>query len=371
MILSNPFHILGLPADCGIAEKTQRESEAKAYLRVGKRLEFRDDLYFRGCRRNQATVERALSKLHDARDRIGYGLFWFTGSGILDSHALAQLKRGDLVSALDAWARIEHREPTPGHASSLNNLGTLCLLIALSGPTPQSRWPPGSKERAAYFERGLAAKVRLVGTLSEPDFAAFCRTFSDDIAARDPAGAVSAFERSLFDAIAEAETYGIDVSTATIVQVLKAGGPRIEGLTAKVVLGAREELQRAIDTCATAYEHDPSKAGAASEQLVEVTREKLRELAAVMPKSDIRYASIADNAANEILSASVAFYNWRAKRGRVPRHVLAICLRQSQYCTGISCGAASQERARQDVATVKRLIAEHKHAERCEMSTRR
>ena len=61
MILDNPFHILGLLADCSTLEKTRREARAKAYLSVGKPLVFQDDLYFEGCRRNQATIERALN----------------------------------------------------------------------------------------------------------------------------------------------------------------------------------------------------------------------------------------------------------------------------------------------------------------------
>ena len=80
MILDNPFHVIGLPADCTAREKARREGQAEERIsRSGSALAFDgDDLFFEGCRRNQATVERSLSALHDANDRIGYGLFWFT-----------------------------------------------------------------------------------------------------------------------------------------------------------------------------------------------------------------------------------------------------------------------------------------------------
>ena len=361
MILDNPFHILGLLADCGTLEKTQREARAKAYLRVGKPLVFQNDLYFQGCRRNQATIERALSKLHDARDRIGYGLFWFTGGGVLDGHALPQLRHGNLLPALDAWQRIEHRDPTRSYASSLNNLGTLCLLIALSGPSTAKRWPPGSKERVAYLERGLAAKARLVGMLSAPDLAGFCRTFSDGLAVRDSNAIVTAFGRSFFETIAEAEQYGIDVPAEVIVRILESGGPRTAQLTEKLVLEGRDALQRAINTCATAYEHDPSQAAAAGEQLMAVTREKLPEFAALIPRTDIRYTSIADQTAETILDADVTYFNWRSKTGQMSQDALKTSLLLAEYAAEIACGAAIRQRARENVETTRSFVTEREH----------
>lgn len=363
MILDNPFHILGLLADCGTREKMQREARAKAYLSVGKPLVFQDDLYFEGCRRNWATIERALTKLHDARDRIGYGLFWFTGGGVLDGHALPQLRHGRLLLALDTWQRMEHRDPTRSYASSLNNLGTLCLLIALSGPSPAKRWPPGSKERVAYLERGLAAKARLVGMLSAPDLADFCRTFSDDLAVRDSNAIVTAFGQSFFETIAEAEKYGIDVPAEVIVRILESGGSRTAQLTEKLVLEGRDVLQRAINTCNTAYEHDPSQAAAAGEQLMAVTREKLPEFAALIPTTDIRYASIADQTAEAILDADVTYFNWRSKTGEMSQDELKASLLLAEYAAEIACGVAIQQRARENVETTRRFVTERKQME--------
>ena len=358
MILNNPFHILGLLADCGTLEKTQREARAKAYLGVGKPLVFQNDLYFQGCRRNQATIERALAKLHNARDRIGYGLFWFTGRGVLDGHALAQLRQGNLLPALDAWQRIEHRDPTRSYASSLNNLGTLCLLIALSGPSTAKRWPPGSKERVAYIERGLVAKARLVGMLSAPDLAGFCRTFSDGLAVRDSNAIVAAFGQSFFETIAEAEKYGIDVPAEVIVRILESGGPRTAQLTERLVLEGRDALQRAINTCATAYEHDPSQAAVAGEQLMAVTREKLPKFAALIPRTDIRYTSIADQTAEAILDADVTHFNWQSKTGEMSQDSLKTSLLLAEYAAEIACGAAIRQRARENVETTKSFVTE-------------
>ena len=363
MILDNPFHVLGLLADCGAREKARREARTKAYLRLGQPLVFEDDLYFRGCRRNQATVERALSQLNDARDRIGYGLFWFTEGGILDGHALPKLRQGNLQGALAAWQRIEDRLPTRNQASSLNNLGTLYLLMALSGPGSGERWPHASKERVAYLERGMRLKARLVGILGEPELADFCRTFSDDLVVRDSQAIVTAFGRSFFETIAEAEKYGIDVPAAAIVRILESGGPRTAELTAKLVLEGRGAVQRAINTCATAYEHDPSQAAAAAEQLMAVTRDQLPEFAALVSKADIRYTSIADQIAAAILDADVTYFNWCSKTGEMSQDALKTSLLLAEYAAEIACGAALRQRARENVETTRRFVTEREQAE--------
>ena len=361
MILDNPFHVLGLLGDCGAGEKVRRESRIKAYLGVGKPLVFQDDLYFQGCRRNQATVDRALSQLPDARDRIGYGLFWFTEGGVLDGHALPKLRQGDLQGALATWQRIEDRLPTRSYASCLNNLGTLYLLIALSGPAAGERWPRASKQRVAYLERGLRAKARLVGMLGEPELADFCHTFSDGLA--DLKAIVAAFGRSFFETIAEAEKYGIDVPAAAIVRILESGGPRTAELTEKLVLEGREAVQRAINTCATAYEHDPSQAAAAGEQLMAVTRDKLPEFAALVSKTDIRYTSIADQTAAAILDADVTYFNWRSKTGEMSQDSMKASLLMAEYAAEIACGAAIRQRARENVETTRGFVTERERVE--------
>ena len=363
MILDNPFHLLGLLADSRAREKVRRESRIKAYLGVGKPLVFPEDLYFQGCRRNQATMERALSQLADARDRIGYGLFWFTQGCTLDSHALPKLRQGDLQGALATWQHIEDRIPTRNYASCLNNLGTLYVLMALSGPASGERWPRASKERVAYLERGLRAKARLVGMLGEPELADFCRTFSDALAVHDSKMIVTAFGRSFFETIAEAEKYGIDVPAAAIVTILESGGPRTAELTEKLVLEGREVVQRAINTCAAAYEHDPSQAAAAGERLMAVSREKLSEFAALVSKTDIRYKSIADQTAEAVLDSDVTYFNWRSKTGGMSRDALKTSLLLAEYAAEIACGAAIRQRARENVETTMRFATQREQVE--------
>ena len=328
MILDNPFHVLGLTADCAARDKARREGQVKAYLNVGKSLAFPDDLYFEGCRRNRTTVERALSALQDPRDRIGYGLFWFCGTDVLSGYGMDLVVRGDLQGALGAWERVEDRPPTLRTAPSLNNLGTACLLLAL---TARKGRPAGVSDPRAYLHRGIRAKAQLVGRLPRPELSAFCATFSDKMAARDADDIVAVFGESLERFKAQAQTYGLELSTRSLVTLLDSGGPRAAALSDGFAHGPSTELERALRACAAAYESDASQAATAGKQLMAVAKVQLAELATVVSTDNLKYTSLADRVVCELLDAAVAHHNHHADSGDVPLPVARVCLSLVRY----------------------------------------
>ena len=365
MILDNPFHVLGLPADAGVRERTGRESQIQAYLRVGKPLAFGDDLYFPGCRRNQGTVDRALSDLHDAKDRIGFGLFWFTGSGgVLDDHALRLLRGGDLQGAISVWARVENRPLDARMASCLNNLGTVCLLAAMSGLPAGQRWTDGSRERDEYVRRGLRAKAQVVGSLAGADLSAYCTTFGDDIAARDPDGIAEQFGEALGQFSEEARKFGLNIPATVLAQVVNDGGPRTAQLAERFVRTSRRKLDEALVVC---EDTDPSDAADAGGRLMAVARECLPEVAAALGKSNIGYTSLADRVCEALLNVAVAHWNHYNSQSvesspaaglKVARSIRSLV----RYAHEVACGITVRDRAKENLATVDEIISETKVA---------
>ena len=367
MIIDNPFHVLGLTANCGTREKAGRETKIKRYVEIQRPLVFEGDLYFEGCHRNEVAVGRAVEALHDAGDRIGPGLFWFTRDGVLDDHGLRLLTDGDMIGALATWQRIEDRPPTRAYASSLNNLGTVCLLMTLTGTGPGHAWSGDSPERTNYLRRGLRAKTRLVGGLSGPDLSSFCATFSDGMATRDPDQIATIFADSLEQFKGEAEKYGLELPTGTLVSFLDSGGPRTAGLRKRFALGPRQELERAIRACAAAYERDASKAATAGNDLMTVAKDQLPELAALVSKTEYRYTSLADSVADQLLNASVAYFNYHVDADSVSLEVASSSMSFVRYAAGVACGAAVSGRAQEnldEIAKVQRGFRKQREMER-------
>ena len=131
MLLTNPFHLLGLPADATAKERSERESRIRAYLEVGKPLEFGEQDVVLGAKRNAGNVQKALKTMQAADARMGSGFFWFTRSGMLDEQALGLLAEGKRDECRGLLDKLEGREPTSGYFSSLMNLGTFRMLEAL------------------------------------------------------------------------------------------------------------------------------------------------------------------------------------------------------------------------------------------------
>ncbi len=365
MILDNPFHVLGLLADASVPERSGREGQIKAFLRAGRPLEFDDDLFYPGCRRNQGTVDRALRDLHHAKDRIRFGLFWFTGSGgVLDDHALRVLRGGDLQGAISVWARVEDRPLDARMASCLSNLGTACLLAGMTGLPPGQRWPDGSRERAEYVRRGLTAKARFVGSLGGTDLSAYCKTFGDAIAARDPEGITEQFGEGLEQLAEEARKFGLNIPATVLAQVVKDGGPRTAPLAARFVGTSRRELEEALVACENA---DPQDAGSLGARLLVVAKEHLPEVAAVLGKTSIKYTSLADRVCEALLNGAVTHwnhYNSESAESSLEAGLQAACDCRSlvRYAKDVACGIAVRERAIENLATVDGIIGEKEMA---------
>ena len=361
MILDNPFHVLGLLADASVPERAGREGQIKAFLRAGRPLEFDDDLFFPGCRRNQGTVDRALRDLHDAKDRIRFGLFWFTGSGgVLDDHALRVLRGGDLQGAISVWARVEDRPLDARNASCLNNLGTACLLAALTGLPPGQRWPNGSRERAEYVQRGLTVKARFVGSLGGTDLSAYCKTFGDDIAARDPEGIAELFGEGVEQFTEQARKFGLNIPAAVLAQAVRDGGPRTAPLAARFVGMSRRELEEALVTCENAQ---PQNAGSSGTRLMVVAKERLPEVAAVLGETSIQYTSLSDRVCDALLNAAVTHWNHFNSASaesslEAGLKVARSCQSLVRYAQQVACGIAARERAGENLATVDGIICD-------------
>lgn len=355
MILDNPFHVLGLPADCTTKELARRKARAKAYLRVGKRLEFDEDLYLsEHCHRNSSALDRAIKQLHDGRERIQHGLFWFTRGGPLDAHALRLLARGKTRDAYEALARIESRPVDAATAASLNNFGTLCLLLGLDPPSGETG-TGGSKLRSDRIVYGLRAKARLVGQLAEPDLVGFCASLGDELAAGDSGAVVEAFGESLKRAIEEAKRYGVSVSGRKQAEALDAGGMRLAPIKTELGSAARAKIERAIKACSASSERDPSEASDAARKLQAVLEVQLPALADAISTDDYLYRSLADAGAEALVSTTTVYFNERAEDDGVSLDVIRELLPIGEYAAEIACGEAARERARSDVATLRRM----------------
>ena len=310
MILDNPFHVLGLRADCTPKELTSRQAQTAAHLRVGRKLDFEGDISFPGGSRNARAVDGANRELQDAARRVQHGLFWFTRSGTLDRHGLAHLADGRFEDAFQLFQRLEDREHlSAGSISTLNNFGSLCMALGFAGT-----WGPRSsrmteEERSGLIVRGLNVKARVFGASDPGVLKSYVASIGDEMVARDLPAVMRRFGESVKKVMAELQHHGIDCPTRRIVDALRAGGDGFDGVIRSLTQDALRKVEELIREGRGARQANGASALLAAKRMRDALPGLLREVTATTGTDDPAYMATADSAAEELVDGAVAGIN--------------------------------------------------------------
>ncbi|WP_420462493.1 hypothetical protein [Candidatus Palauibacter sp.] len=364
MILDNPFHVLGLPADCTPRELTRRQAQTAAYLNVGHKLEFDGDISFSGASRNASTVERANRELQDAARRVQHGLFWFTRSGTLDRHGLAYLTQGRFRDAFQLFEHLEDQAHlSPGTISTVNNFGSLCVLLGLMGTWKSGSRPMTEEKRCGLIVRGLKAKARVLGTSSPEVLKSYVAGIGGELVSRDTPAVIRRFGESLKDFTAELDRHGIDCPTPRIVNALKAGGPRLVDVIKPLTQAARRKIEDLIRECRDARRASAPDALGAVKKMHDAVSGLLREVEATAGPHDPVYMATADRAAEELVDATIAGINHHQEADDLTPRKLAIALEAVEQAAAVAAGPRMRARTDEVLGQARQLSEQMVRAE--------
>lgn len=343
MLLTNPFHLLGLPADATAKERSERESRIRAYLEVGKPLEFGEQDVVLGAKRNAGNVQKALKAMQAADARMRSGFFWFTRSGMLDEQALGLLAEGKRDECRELLDKLEGREPTSGYFSSLMNLGTFRMQEALL-----------VRDGAAFIS-GLTVKMKALGAVDESVLLEWARSIGDEISSSDIDKVLSHFEPAFESVRKEADRYGLSVSPAGWTEALKAGGSRFGSMEEAMASGPRAKVMDAVSTCRAAREEGKVAASVAADAMLELARPAMEELKTVLAPDHLVVCSLGDAVAKELLECAVVHWNRAQEAGRETESTIDVSLRLVEEAKRWADGVAVLDRAEEHTATLNRM----------------
>ena len=313
MLLDNPFHVLGLPADCSAKELTQRESRIRAYVEVGKPLLFDEDLLFPKCKRNAGTVNLARTALQDAGQRLKAGLFWFTRSGLLDDVGFDVLQKKGPVPALLHWHKVAEREQiTARYISSVNNYATLCIILPLVlswDDMKEDVMPMGFKTRQQLVYRGLALKAALLGHASDDVLRGHLMAVTDEMTGSDIHRAVDQFGAAVKELVEECRKYGVTLAMSQVAKSLGQGGARCADLMEPFVNEHRQDLEDALTECESSRSLSRSEGLRAGKKLLVRAKSSLNELKRISGAGDLVYQSFVDRVVEEVLQGCIDAFN--------------------------------------------------------------
>jgi hypothetical protein len=334
LIINNPYRTLGLLVGSSAAQQNRQLSRLKMYIEAEQEPE--QDFSFPSLginKRSIEIIEYAASKLNLDADKMLYSLFWFyNGNPITDEPAFDALKEEGTEETKEIWRNLaindedESFNPiTKRNASAYHNLSTLYL------------------EEFGIDEETIKLKLLFI----ESDY------FKDLVdKATDVTYKISQKDAQLMFLNALVEFDDIDES-----ELLDA----IENIN---FIAKNEFLKNAVDTPISKIESEiqqsrskrqANKANAFSigKNIHSSTKSNLQLVATILGSTNIKYSSIADKVADEILQCGIDYFKHYRDSTKDPSND---SMRLFTIAKGIARGAVVKQRINENTENLQDWI---------------
>lgn len=292
-LFSNPFCVLGLPANSTERQIHKQVSSISAYSRVGKKFESIYDFPLaRPTERTEESIRTAAGQIEQPLDRIRHALMWFIDINHIDSTALDYLRHDNYLKAAEIWGlAVKDRPITLKNYSAAQNLSTLQFILVSQG------WNGESLNLAAAIRlKGLAITncfdelaMAVVGDKVAVGQLEVLKRFVDEVLAI--AHRLSVKSSELFESFSE---YPEETKSYVEDRLSEAPIQRISHLIQKA-----EEATRA----------KPKKANTIGLRLHKDSKADIKLLRGVLGPDNIRFQMLVNDLAVALLNSSIAYFN--------------------------------------------------------------
>jgi hypothetical protein len=296
LITNNPYRIIGLLVGATIREQDRQVKRLKQYIDAQQEPD--DDFSFPSLgplSRSIENVTEAASKLNLDNDKLNSALFWFyNGNSITDEPAFEALKDSNTQRAVEIWSKlISSDEITQRNSSAFHNLSTLLLCKSLNG----------SSINESHFEKGVALKLKFF----DSDFFVDIKSKSTDETFKTTKKEIQlSFLRTLIN---EIEQYG-GISSNKLIEILSDQSfAAKEEFLSSFIQKPIDEIEKIIDVCKKHRKGNKAEVIVAATNLYNASDPLLKTVKSVVGSSNIKYISISDKVAEEILQCGIQLFN--------------------------------------------------------------
>ena len=314
IIIKNPYRQLGVYSNSPIKERVANHNRLKAFLKVGKQVDFPLDLpqYLAPIDRTSESVAQAEANLALPNEQLRYAQFWFMKETPLDEVAFNHLFAGNMGGAIDIWMKKDC-------ASSLQNR-IVCALIK----EDYSNAIACTEKLYSQFAEQFVATV--IGAENGVSGGSLAFGFIDELC-----GAVG--YNSILPFIAD-ETWKSHVAEKSV-------NPLVE------------QIQSAIDVAKSSRGKGSTARYNAGVKLMKDTTELLQQLKTFLSITDLRYQVIADKLGLEILQCGIDYFN-----GSNAYDAARKAMRIQSYAMSVVVGKMAKDRCKENVDILKKIIDE-------------
>lgn len=332
IIKNNPYRIAGILSNATERELQRQKTKIKAYTKVGK--EIKSDFDFQildNISRTEESVSEAFSKMEQSQDKVNYSLFWFLNASPFDNTAIEYLKNGDEEKAIEIWEKVTNgKEVNSKNFSAFNNLGTYKLL----------------SNNQTEIKKGIEAKIKLI----ESDyFESFVHSVADQTYTIDNQKQSEKLIDELLSQLNKQYS-----SSETLQLFSGCNGTTQKYLSKKFTEQPLQKIESQIENCKKKRKDNSSNAYEFGLRLATNCKDDLLLLNSLLGTSDLKYKTIADQLANEIMQCGIDYFNESQKINSNDNY-----LEQAQKLTKIAdriaVGKLTKDRAKDSLATLEEM----------------
>lgn len=312
ILINNPYRQLGVYSNSPIKERVANHNRLKAFLKVGKQVDFPLDLsqYLTSIDRTSESVAQAEANLALPNEQLKYAQFWFMKATPLDDIAFNHLFSGNMDEAINIWMKKDS-------ASSLQNR-IVCALIQKDYSNAVACAELLYTQYAIQFVSAVIGKED--NTLSES--IALC----------------------FIDVLCEEITSGVILPFITN-EIWKSH------VVEKSVKPLIEQIQSAIETAKSSRSKGAIARYNAGVKLMKGTAELLQQLKTFSSETDLQYQMLADKLGLEILQCGIDYFNESDEPDAAYK-----AMRLQSDAMGIVVGKMAKDRCKENVDILKQVI---------------
>ena len=332
LIKNNPYRIAGILSNATIKDIEKQKGKFKAYTKVGKEIKSDIDFELLGTIvRTQDSIAQAFSNLEHAQNKVDYALFWFSDISPSDKTAIEYLKNGNEEKALDIWERITtDKSVNSKNYSAFNNISTYKLLNNQNGT----------------IKSGIEAKIKLI---QSDYFENFVHSVSDETISVDNQKQSETLIDKLLGSL------NGEFSSSEIQRFFDGCSSSIQKYVAKKSTEVPyNSIENEIEQCKLKRKKDKGNAFECGMKLYSNTQMHLSITRTFLGKNDVKYKTIADELASEIMQCGIDYFNERQKNDS-DSNVLEDSQKLIKLSESIAVSKLIKDRAKENLSALEEM----------------
>lgn len=340
IVINNPYRIIGVLVGATARERTKQINRLKKFIEAEQ--DPQDDFSFPilgNFHRTLDSVEEAVSKLNLDSDKINVALFWFwSGNPITDEAAFDALKDGDIETAYQIWDKLTTttneegnrfwNDVTKKNFSAFHNSAVLSL-ITNKGSFVSAVVANIKFIESDYFDNFIKDAVDETYRVAKKDIELdFLKTIFDNTD-----------NKKTTELVKYLNDYNFSAKQDFLKNLLQKPITQIEQ---KIELTKNKRKASKINT---------EKAG---EELFAATANDLLQLKNIVGVNDLKYSSVADKVANEILQCCIDYFNDNQEKESNSNYA-ETAMKLAKQAESIAVGNLTKDRVKDSINTLEEM----------------